>query len=145
MHNQICTALAKTTADTQVLWNKVHQLHWKIQGPQFSQVHSFTEGVYDELGEHFDDLAERILMLGAKPPATLGECLGLSSVKELDAASFSAPEVFAILEKDLGDLAKSYHAIRSQAAESGDAVTDSLLTGKLEWLEKTLWIIRSSK
>lgn len=145
MQNDIITKLAKSVADTQVLWNKIHSLHWNVQGPSFRQIHEFTESIYDEVAEHFDGLAERILMLKAKPPVTLADCLKLSTVKESPSTAFSASEVLDILETDLGALLADYHSCRTLAADSNDAATDSLLTGYIEYLEKTLWMIRSSK
>lgn len=144
MKQKIIDGLAKGVADTQVLWNKIHNLHWNVQGPQFRQIHEFTEAIYDEMAEQFDALAERILMLGAKPPVTLSDCLKLSTVKEEKTTSFSTPQVLDTLAEDLEALRASYKAIRSLAADSDDPGTDSLLTGFIEGLDKTLWMIRAS-
>lgn len=145
MKNELIRKLSQGVADTQVLWNKIHNLHWNIQGPSFQQIHGFTESIYDEMAEQFDALAERILMLGAKPPVTLAACLKMSAIQETDANVFSAEEVLGYLEKDLTLLLSNYREARNLAATENDAATDSMLTGMIEGLEKTLWMIRSSR
>jgi starvation-inducible DNA-binding protein len=50
------------------VWSvKLHNIHWNVQGLQFMPVHKFTEELYDGAFEAYDDVAERIKILGETP------------------------------------------------------------------------------
>ena len=65
MNAKIIDRLKKHTADNLVLWVKLHNLHWNLHGSQFKAVHELTESYYNELGEDYDALAERLVQLKA--------------------------------------------------------------------------------
>jgi len=145
MNQPIIEQLGQHVADTQVLWNLFHQLHWKVRGAQFRSVHAVTEELYDALGDQFDALAERLLMLGGTPPANLAVCLALTQVKEGDQTRFTAGEVLALLRANLQKLVEAYRVTRQLAADSGDSTTDALLSGFIADLEKHLWLVSNEE
>ena len=62
-NNQTCETSAVCPvkvylANLAVLNAKLHNLHWNVVGRAFIQVHEYTEGLYDELFEQFDAVAE---------------------------------------------------------------------------------------
>lgn len=145
MNTKLTTQLARHVADTQVLWNKFHNLHWNVRGTQFRTVHALTEELYDALGEQFDALAERLLMLGAQPPVSLKACLELTGVTETDQTRFTSAEVLALVRADLESLVTGYKATRALAADLGDSTTDALLAGFIADFEKQIWVLASSQ
>lgn len=74
----------KYLADQQVMFVKLHNLHWYIEGPAFFTLHEKFEELYDHSAEIIDEVAERLLALNQKPIASLNKVLSLTSVKELD-------------------------------------------------------------
>jgi len=131
-------------ADLQVFYVKLHNYHWHVKGPQFRSVHEFTEALYDEVTGHFDDVAERMLMLGAKPPVTMKDYLSHTGLSEESAQEFSVSQVFEAIKKDLGYLLHEFKETRLQAANQEDAGTDSLLTDIISSFEKQIWMLTAS-
>ena len=64
--SKVVKQLNKLQADAHALFIAFHDYHWNVKGLQFAQVHAYTEEAYDEMGELFDDMAERALMIGGK-------------------------------------------------------------------------------
>ena len=105
-NNQTCETSAVCPvkvylANLAVLNAKLHNLHWNVVGRAFIQVHEYTEGLYDELFEQFDAVAEAMKMRGGFPPVRLSEFLKIATVEELDARDFSVSEVLQIVTEDV--------------------------------------------
>ena len=74
--------LNELVATWSVLYTKLHNYHWYVNGPSFFTLHTKFEELYNEVTLNLDEIAERILSKGGKPVATLKEHLELSHVKE---------------------------------------------------------------
>ena len=70
-------------SDLAVLNVKFHNLHWNVVGRQFVSVHVYLEKMYDDFFEKYDEVAERIKMLGFFAKASLKEYLDNTRIKEL--------------------------------------------------------------
>lgn len=125
-----------------VLYTKLHNFHWFVEGKLFYQLHAKFEELYDEVTEHFDAVAERVLMIGGRPVATLKEFLELASIKEAKgnenekAMLESVVADFNLLNEELGEGIKL-----AEAAD--DDVTVDLLTGIRSSLQKHLWMLKT--
>jgi starvation-inducible DNA-binding protein len=53
-----------------VLFVKLHNVHWNVVGNQFLRIHTFTEELYDQIFEDFDEVAELLKTKGVMPLAT---------------------------------------------------------------------------
>ncbi|MGE5339024.1 MAG: Dps family protein, partial [Gemmatimonadota bacterium] len=51
--------LNRLLADEFVLYVKTRNFHWNVVGPNFSELHKFFEGQYEQLDGSIDDIAER--------------------------------------------------------------------------------------
>ena len=74
-------------SDLAVLNVKLHNLHWNVVGPQFVQLHEFTEKAYDRAFEDYDTVAELLKMRGESPLVTLKDYLANTTLSELDRKS----------------------------------------------------------
>ncbi len=137
------TALSKCTACAQVLSQRAHGYHWNYVGPSFAELHAVFDKCYNELLGHIDELAERVRALDDYPPSSLKKMLELSTID--DEASEST---------DSGSMVKSlldgYEQYRDCLVESlevckDDDATFDLLSGHLKQIEKTIWMLRSTK
>ena len=53
-----------------VLYHQYHKHHWLVVGPQFRDLHLHLEGYYEEIHQHFDQIAERLTVLGGIPTSS---------------------------------------------------------------------------
>lgn len=135
--------LSVLTADTQLVYVKLHNYHWNVQGTDFRNVHEFTEALYTEAAEQFDELAERILMLGGTPPSTMQEYLKLSELKEVAAQPFSSPQVYEGIQGDFTHLLAGAKELKILASDEDDAATDSLASDLIAYYEKQIWMLKA--
>src|SRR5262245_37976285 len=111
--------LATLLADYQVLYMKLRGYHWTVTGPLFFGLHAKFEELYNDAAEKVDAVAERLVALGARPPLTFKEQLGLARLKE-DAGSPSANEMVRNVAGDLETLNGSLRTLEQAAAKAGD-------------------------
>jgi len=136
-------ALSKVLADTYILYLKTHNFHWNVEGPRFRSLHQMFEEQYRELWRSVDEIAERIRALGQYAPGTYAKFKALASVKETEAI----PKCDDMLRQLIGDNEIVIETIRNglrAAQNAGDEATVGLLTGRLAYHEKQLWMMRST-
>ena len=136
--------LAKHVADFGVMYVKIHNYHWHVGGLQFKTMHELTESYYEEVTDAFDAVAERLLQLGKKAPATLKEYLSITGIKEETKNTFTATEVATSLKADFEYLLKELRETQKQAAENVDCTTDGIISGIIANLEKHVWMLNAS-
>ena len=52
----IASKLNSYLSDLVVFYLKLHDLHWNAVGPQFVEVHKYTEARYEDAAEKFDEI-----------------------------------------------------------------------------------------
>jgi len=140
---QLTKQLNQQVANFGVLYTKLHYFHWFVEGPQFKQLHEFFEALYDETTNHLDAVAERLLMLGEKPLATLKEFLEFASIKEAS-GKFTGTEMFEQTMNDFKMVDKEIKETIKVAQGLEDEVTVDLLIGIAASLQKHIWFINAS-
>ncbi len=134
--------LNKQIANWNVLFVKLHNYHWFVKGPVFFTLHLKFEELYNEAAVHIDELAERALSIGGKPPATMREYLGLASVRE--AAGGEKPaDMVRNIEADFRALIAELAQGMELAQQAGDEATSDMLLAIHSSLEKHAWMLRS--
>ncbi|MGM0435683.1 MAG: Dps family protein [Bacillota bacterium] len=128
-------------ADLGVLNVKLHNLHWNVVGERFKPVHEYVEELYDMVFETYDEVAERMKMLGDYPLASLKKYLEVTKVDELEEKDFQIPEVYAILKQDLEHLKNLATNIRAVADEADDFATVAMMEDQVNAYDKELWFI----
>lgn len=133
----------KFLADQIVLGMKIHNFHWYIKGDAFFPVHPELDNFYDDAQKRIDEVAERILAVGAKPIGNLKEVVETSTVEELDDEWMSAVEGFNALIVDFEHLNQLAKHIIKLAEELDDYGTADYFTSTSLELEKNLWMFKS--
>ena len=132
-------------ADVQVLYVKLHNYHWNIQGHFFHGIHTMTEGYYEHLAEQYDEIAERILQINGKPLTTMKSYLEKTGIEEVEKDNFNADDVLNGVINDFEYLKNEFIETSKYAEELRDLPTQALADENIAWLEKALWMLRSSK
>ncbi len=140
---KMSATLSDILADTYRLVIKSHVYHWNVVGPLFKPLHELTESHYETLFKAADIIAERIRALGHLAPADLAEAARFSpsskSVKHL-----TGQTMVADLVADHETAVRAMRKAGKAADEAGDLVTTDMLTDRLTFHEKALWMLRAT-
>lgn len=139
----IADGLAHLLADTYTLYIKTHNYHWNVTGPQFKSLHELFEEHYIEMAEAVDEIAERIRALGHFAPGSYKEFSKLTVIEEEDGHP-SADQMVRNLVTSHERVAKTARKAFKPADAAGDEPTCDLLTVRMQFHEKTAWMLRST-
>lgn len=131
-------------ANLGVLYVKLHQYHWYVQGPHFYTLHEKFEEMYNEVNQYFDQFAERLIAKGEKPYSTLEEYLEHAFISE------KPYEEKISAEQMVENLVQDYRTIRDVtvkaidlAAKEEDSVTEDLLIGYKSDIDNNIWMLQA--
>lgn len=130
-------------ANQQVMYIKLHNLHWYVKGRSFFTLHGKLEELYEQTAGIIDDVAERLLALGGSPVGSLKKALALTSVKELEDVPISSDETIKSLISDVEYWIRDTKEIVRLAEEDGDGATADQFNGYLAEYQKLLWMLNS--
>lgn len=140
----VAAILNKLLADEHVLYIKLRNAHWNIEGADFHAQHLFFETLYTELAETIDEIAERTRAIGHYAVGTMKEFLALSSLSEMH---YKKNDSQGYIKELLSDFESVIMYIRSQIELVGDthkdAGTEDFLIGVMADHEKTAWMLRA--
>ncbi len=131
-------------ADLAVLNVKFHNLHWNVVGERFLPVHQYLEALYDMLFATYDEVAERLKMLGAFPLASLKSYLEATAVEELENRDYQIGETYQIVQEELKKLKHLATDIRAIADDADDFGTVAMLEDQIGEYDKQLWFIEQA-
>ncbi len=144
------TSISKTTvdvlnkqiADWNVLFVKLHNYHWYVKGSDFFTLHAKFEELYNEAILHIDVLAERVLIIGGKPIATMREYLDASGIEEANQRATSHEMVQDIVHNFNYLIEELKNGMEITTQES-DSVTHDILLAIRKKLSKHIWMLNA--
>lgn len=139
---EIVVSLNTLLANYQVFYNKLRNFHWNIEGPDFFELHEEFEKEYNTVKVNIDIVAERIRVFGVKSNFTMKKTMELSKIKEQE-KNLSALEMVREVMHDYEILHDSMLDGVNAALETGDVVTENMLTEFMTELEKRHWMFTS--
>lgn len=140
---EIAKSLSKLLAETYTLYLKTHKYHWNVTGPMFQSLHLMFEQHYTDLALAVDEIAERIRVLGEKAPGSYKEFSELSSVKEDASQDVLANTMIENLLGDHEQVTRTAKELLPLLDGANDEGTNSLLGARIEYHEKTAWMLKS--
>jgi starvation-inducible DNA-binding protein len=138
----IVTALNSVLGQTFRLYVMTHGYHWNVEGPAFRQLHQMFEEQYQNLWGALDEIAERIRVQGVYAPASVAELMSYAPVEAAPAQSAGDMIIRAIDEHEA--IENTLRDAITIAGDAGDHVSAGMLTDRLEWHEKEIWMMRAS-
>ena len=140
----VAEALNKMLADEFVLFSKLLNAHWNVEGKDFHTVHVYLEDLYNEQLVIVDETAEFIRFLGHYVTAGLKNYSALTHLTEKYEGKNDSMGYFK-------DLLETYESIIihlrehiqpfSEEYKAEDAA--DYITGLIEKHEKTAWMLRA--
>ena len=126
-----------------VLYRKVQNYHWNVVGKGFFTIHAKLEEFYDKINEQVDDVAERILSIGARPYGTLKDYLELTTIKEAENKEISVHDVLISVKADFESMLTLVKEIKVTADDENDYGTSAMLDEYISVYEKNLWMLNA--
>ncbi|HLQ97159.1 MAG TPA: DNA starvation/stationary phase protection protein [Candidatus Dormibacteraeota bacterium] len=131
-------------ANQGVLFVKLHQYHWYVQGSHFFTLHEKFEELYNETNENFDAFAERLIAKGEKPFSTLGEYLDNAAITEkVYDKKIAADDMVRNLIDDYQTIKTIAIKGIDLAGEEQDSVTEDMLIAYVESIDLTIWMLQA--
>ncbi len=138
--SEISKPLNQLLADHQVFYQKCRTYHWTVKGPLFFALHQKFEELYTEAALRVDELAERIVALGARPYGSLQDQAKHARLTE-DSAERGAKEMVTNLIADLEKLTLWLRETAGDAEAKNDKATLNMLEGFADANNKTMWML----
>jgi starvation-inducible DNA-binding protein len=127
------------------LYLQTKQAHWNVKGPSFIALHELFDKLGEQLEDHIDDLAERIVALGGVAHGTLA---AVSQRTKLDPYPLDLSEGMAhvdALSDAYAAFGKSVRKAIDETGKAGDADTSDLFTGISRDIDKSLWLLEAHR
>ncbi|MGU3374115.1 Dps family protein [Chryseobacterium sp. M5A1_1a] len=139
---KIAEKLNVLLANYSVFYQNTRGSHWNIKGAQFFTLHPKFEELYNSLVLKIDEIAERILTLGAIPAHNYSDYLKVATIQESKEVSDGNKSVEQILNsfKVVLDLQRELLNITDEAGDEG---TNSQMSDYITEQEKEVWMYNS--
>lgn len=136
---ELANGLNDLLANYQVFYMNVRGYHWNIKGTKFFELHVKFEELYNDLLLKVDEIAERVLTLGATPVHAYSDYIELSEIKEMKNVSNGEEAVNQLLDAFEKLIAKQ-RTLLALSGESNDEGTNSMMSDYIREQEKLVWM-----
>lgn len=140
--NDLIQSLRKTLASNFALYLKTQMFHWNVEGPNFNDYHAFWAGVYTDLYEQNDLIAEYIRQAGEYSPGSLSVYSEVSDVKDEEGFP-KANEMFVKFLLDNQTMIRLYEELYAAAEATKDYQISDFCAQRLAAHKKHAWMTRS--
>ncbi len=140
---KVADFLSILLADESVLYLKMRNAHWNVEGADFHTMHTYFEDLYTEQATNIDEVAERIRKIDHFAPATMSEYLKLTHLTEKRGKDNDS---MSYIKELLGDVEAIIIYIREKLKELEkeiDQGTEDYVNTLAEQHETTAWMLRS--
>lgn len=141
---ELVASLRVALANTFVMYFKVHQFHWNVEGIEFPQYHEFFNELYDDIYGAVDPMAENLRKLDAYAPRTLEEMWNHKTVTEASADMILLKDVLSDIEKTNQEVIASLNKVFSLGMKANKQGLCNFIADRLDTHEKHGWMLRAS-
>jgi len=134
--------LNQLLANFQLYYQNLRGIHWNIKGRMFFDLHEKFEQLYTDANLKVDEIAERILTLGATPLHTFEDYTKAARVPVGKNISKDEKAVELIVDS-LSELLKIERSILNSSDEANDEGTNSMMSDFITEQEKTVWMMKA--
>ena len=123
----------------QVFYMNARGFHWNIKSDKFFELHLKFEELYNNIQLKVDEVAERILTLGAEPLHSFTDYLDRSPISPVSKVSDGKKAVSHILDA-LKAVLVLQRELLSISADAEDEGTNALMSDYIREQEKLVWM-----
>ena len=144
--DELITALKVYLANAYQMYTKAHGFHWNIEGRDFDQYHGFFSGIYEEVYDSVDAIAENIRKtnLAEYAPYGLATLAGLSTIPETKISGTQLSAMLTDLDAANTEVMNSIRAAYKLAEAAGEIGLSNFLQDRYDAHAKHRWQIRAS-
>ena len=136
--------LTQCLRDSIYVYHQTQLVHWNLMGGKFYSIHKLTEGIYEEMQEGNDTIAEHIRSLDIATPKTV-EDLMYSNLPALPMEScFNQEGLILQLATNHNLLAQKFEELIKMSEEAGDQLTLDLGVERGRVHKKNQWLLKSN-
>ena len=136
-------ALRRVLGDTFLMYTHSHISHWNVMGSGFPQYHSFLDGLYNDLFEAIDAVAEHIRAKSEFAPLSLTDLTRASAILDSQ-VPVSWDGIRARLYAENETLLEGLREACVEAARENDQGLLNFLADRCDRHAKWAWMLRSS-
>jgi starvation-inducible DNA-binding protein len=129
-------------ANYQIYYQNLRGIHWNIKGKRFFDLHVKFEELYTDANLKVDEIAERVLTLGATPLHTFDDYIKSAEVPVGNNISQDESAVRLIVDS-LTELLKIERDLLNKSDEANDEGTNAMISGFITEQEKTVWMMKA--
>jgi len=141
--HKIIDLLQTTLSNQHVIYMKLRNFHWNLQGPRFSPLHELFQEHYEAMETSIDETAERIRMLGGIPHGSMKTFVETSTLSEAPSELIDGEAAIKALVSDREEAIKATRKAIDAISELGDEGTADMLVAQIRSHEKIAWMLRS--
>ena len=134
--------LNELLASFQIYYQNLRGIHWNIKGRSFFDLHVKFEELYNDANIKVDEIAERILTLGATPLHTFKDYNALGKVpigKDIS----EDDKAVRLIVVSLSELLKLERNLLENSGDAKDEGTNSMMSDFITEQEKTVWMMKA--
>jgi starvation-inducible DNA-binding protein len=129
--------------DNFIAYFRSHVAHVNIMGRNFASDHALLGGIYEELQDQIDTIAELLRSLGAFMPDNLMDVMDGSSVSTFS-MSGNAEDLISEVKTDLEELKGCYEELMHIAEDEGHEEIGNYAQDRILALAKHIWMLDST-
>ena len=142
--DELQTSMKVVLANTYGMYFKAHGHHWNVEGKDFSQMHDFFSGIYEELFAAVDTIAEEIRALDEYAPYNMTELASITTIKESNIYGVDVSGMLADLIDANGSVIEALNSAHQLAEAENNRGLLNLIEERLDVHAKHGWMIRAS-
>lgn len=139
---RLAEGLNTLLANFQLYYQNLRGIHWNIRGRSFFDLHAKFEELYTDANLKVDEVAERILTLGAVPLHTFDDYVKAGKVPVGQNIS-KDDEAVRLIVDSLQELLKIERELLHASEDANDEGTNSMMSDFITEQEKTVWMMKA--
>ena len=139
--DELNTSMKIVLANTFAMYFKAHGHHWNVEGKDFSQMHDFFSGIYEELFAAVDQIAEQIRALDDYVPYGLDTVSSIATIKDSSINGNNIPSMLQDLMDANASVIEALNAAHKLAEAEGNRGLVNHIEGRLDVHAKHAWML----
>jgi len=135
-------SMRRALADSYAFSIKAQNYHWNVTGPHFAEYHAFFGGIYEEVSDGIDVIAEALRTLDQFAPASFKRFKELSMIED----ELAIPDGLVMISRLMNDnqrVLKSLTEAYETAEKQKKYGISNILQDRITAHEKHGWMLRS--